>query len=184
MYTVSGEQTLGTLIAVGVDPAAASFGSCQTSAQIGQDDHRKFETLSLVNVDDAYTVCLLLEDRRLGTLAGTGFLFQPADEGAEGKCSAGVGLPGKLGDAVEIGQTARAASVEGHGGVGSDGVQSVADRFGNGQMVALAVQFAENREGLPDRLEFWVGILGRIERSQTMYLSLPPRRSACLFRGS
>ena len=102
------------------------------------------------------------KNRRLGALAGARFLFQPAHERAEGKHAPSVSLPREFRDAMQIGQTARTAAVESDRSVGSNGFHYRADGFGDREVVALAVQFAENRKGLPDRLEFGVGIFERL----------------------
>jgi hypothetical protein len=116
-----------------------------------------------VSGHDAHAVCLLFENRRLGALAGTRLLFQPAHERAEGKHAPGVSLSREFRDAMQIGQTSGTAAVESDRSVGSNGFQCRADGFGDREVVALAVQFAENREGLPDRFEFGVGIFGRLD---------------------
>ena len=65
-----------------------------------------------MRVDDAYAIRLLFENRRFGALPRACLLLQPANEGAESEHPAGVSLPGQLGDAMQIGQTTRAAFVE------------------------------------------------------------------------
>jgi hypothetical protein len=65
-------------------------------------------------------------------------------------------------DAMQVGQTSRPPALESNRDVGSNGFECQAHRFGDRLVVALAMQFAKNREGLPDRLEFGIGIFGRL----------------------
>ena len=115
-----------------------------------------------MRINDAYAIRLLFEDWRFGALPGARLLLQPADEGPEGKPAARIGLSREFRDAMQIGQTARAALVESDGSVGANRVQQLTNGFGDGVVVALAVQLADDREGLPDRLEFRIGAFGRL----------------------
>ena len=100
-----------------------------------------------MRVNDAYSICLLFEDRRFGALPRARLFLQPADEGAESEHAAGVSLPGQLSDAMQIGQATRAAFVESEGSVGANRVQQATDGFGNGKVIALTMELAQDGEG-------------------------------------